>query len=116
MAFRFEALNVWQKAVDTSNEIDPITKRFPVEERYSLSSQLKKAADAVVLNIVEGATGQTVPVFKQFLNIALRPAIEVVAGLFLAKKGNYIPEDLFKKLYEEYELLSKMITRLRNAL
>lgn len=116
MAFRFEELNVWHKAVDASNEIDLITKNFPVEERYSLSSQLKKAADFVVLNIAEGSTGQTIPVFKQFLNIALRSAIEVVAGLFLAKKRNYIAENLFRKLYEDYELLSKMITKLRNSL
>nr|WP_281163383.1 four helix bundle protein [Niabella aurantiaca] len=56
------------------------------------------------------------PVFKQFLNIALRSAIEVVTGLFLSKKRNYITEQLFKKLYEDYELRRKMITKLRNSL
>ncbi|WP_083927743.1 four helix bundle protein [Niabella aurantiaca] len=61
-------------------------------------------------------TGQTIPVFKQFLNIALRSAIEVVTGLFLSKKRNYITEQLFKKLYEDYELRRKMITKLRNSL
>jgi four helix bundle protein len=86
MAFRFEDLKVWHKAVDLSNEIDILSRQFPRIELFSLSSQIKKAADSVVLNIAEGSTGQSLPEFKRFLNIALRSAIEVVACLFLAKK------------------------------
>ena len=86
MAFRFEDLKVWHKAVDLSNEIDMVSRQFPKTELFSLSSQIKKAADSVVLNIAEGSTGQSLPEFKRFLNIALRSAIEVVACLFLAKK------------------------------
>ncbi|HYK56753.1 MAG TPA: four helix bundle protein, partial [Flavisolibacter sp.] len=86
MAFRFEELKVWQKAVDLSNDIDLLVKKFPRTEMYSLSSQVKRAADSVVLNIAEGSTGQSLPEFKRFLNIALRSAIEVVACLFLAIK------------------------------
>lgn len=88
MAFRFEELKVWHIAVDLSNEIDKLVKAFPVEERFSLASQMKRAADSVVLNIAEGSTGQTIPEFKRFLDIALRSAIEVVACLFLAEKRN----------------------------
>jgi len=58
MAFRFEELKVWQMALDLSNEIDLLSKRFPADERFSLSSQIKRAADSVVLNIAEGSTGQ----------------------------------------------------------
>ena len=116
MAFRFEELKVWQKALELSNKIDIMTKGFPKEERYSLSSQIKRAADSVVLNIAEGSTGQTIPEFKSFLNIALRSAIEVVACLFISKSRNYIPEDLFKINYDQYEILCKMITKLRNSM
>ena len=104
MAFRFEDLKVWHKAVDLSNEIDILSRQFPKTELFSLSSQIKKAADSVVLNIAEGSTGQSVHEFKRLLNIALRSAFEVVACLFLAKKRDYINEQLFKKLYDEYEL------------
>ena len=96
MAFKFEELKVWQKALTLSNEIDIMTKRFPKEEMYSLSSQIKRAADSVVLNIAEGSTGQTIPEFKRFLTIALRPATEVVACLFISKARNYIIDDIFK--------------------
>ena len=48
MAFRFEDLKVWQNALSNSNEIDMMVKSFPKEELYSLSSQMKRAADSVV--------------------------------------------------------------------
>lgn len=67
MAFRFEELRVWHIAADLSNEIDLLAKKFPVEERYSLASQMKRAADSVALNIAEGSTGQSIPEFKRFL-------------------------------------------------
>lgn len=116
MAFRFEDLKVWHKAVDLSNEIDLLARKFPKIELYSLCSQIKRAADSVVLNIAEGSTGQSIPEFKRFLDIALRSAVEVVACLFLAKKRNYINEPEFKKHYDEYELLCKMITKLRDSM
>ncbi|MGC4231690.1 MAG: four helix bundle protein [Niabella sp.] len=71
MAFRFKDLKVWHKAAELSNEIDLLARQFPVEERFSLVSQIKRAADSVVLNIAEESTGQSVPEFKRFLNIAL---------------------------------------------
>jgi len=116
MAFRFEELRVWHIAADLSNEIDLLAKTFPVEERFSLASQMKRAADSVVLNIAEGSTGQTVPEFKRFLDIALRSAIEVVACLYLAHKRKYIINDIYQRHYNEYEVLCKMITKLRDSM
>lgn len=103
-------------AADLSNEIDLLAKKFPVEERFSLASQMKRAADSVVLNIAEGSTGQTVPEFKRFLDMALRSAIEVVACLYLAQKRKYITEEIYVRHYNDYELLCKMITKLRDSM
>ncbi|UEG50526.1 four helix bundle protein [Ferruginibacter lapsinanis] len=116
MAFRFEELKVWQLALRLSNEIDLLVKPFPKEELYSLSSQMKRAADSVVLNIAEGSTGQSKPEFKRFLGIGLRSAIEVVSCLFIAQSRKYISEENFKKYYDEYEVLCKMITKLRDSM
>ena len=65
MAFRFEDLEVWKRAIALSNEIDTIAKGFPKIEMFSLVSQIKRAADSV-LNIAEGCTGQSKPEFKRF--------------------------------------------------
>jgi four helix bundle protein len=116
MAFRFETLKVWQNALAHSNEIDLMVKSFPKEELYSLSSQMKRAADSVVLNIAEGSTGQSIPEYKRFLGIALRSAIEVVACLFIAQSRKYINDELFRKHYDSYEILCKMISKLRDSM
>jgi four helix bundle protein len=116
MAFRFEDLRVWRDALRLCNEIDLLTETFPKKELYSLSSQIKRAADSVVLNIAEGSTGQSIPEYKRFLRIALRSAIEVVACLFIGNTRKYIPQDIFTKYYNEYEILSKMITKLINSM
>lgn len=116
MAFRFEDLQVWQKAMDLDEQINQLTKTFPKEEIYILTSQIKRAADSVVLNIAEGSTGQSKAVFKVFLGYSLRSAIEVVSCLFIAKRRDYIKEDNFKDLYRDYEVLVKMITALRNSI
>jgi four helix bundle protein len=116
MAFRFEDLQVWHKALDLGEQISDLTKQFPKDEVYVLTSQMKRAADSVVLNIAEGSTGQSKAVFKVFLGYALRSAIEVVSSLFVAKRRKYIKDPEFKILYDEYETLVKMITALRNSI
>lgn len=116
MAFRFEELKIWKLAFELSNQIDLLTHDFPKNELYSLSNQMKRAADSVVLNIAEGSTGQTVPEFKRFLGMALRSGIEVVSCLFMAHARHYITEDQFRKYYMEYETLVKMITKFRDSL
>jgi four helix bundle protein len=116
MSFRFEELTIWQKAFKLCNDIDLIVQSFPKKELFSLSSQIKRAADSIVLNIAEGSTGQTKPEFKRFLNIALRSAVEVVACSMIAKERKYIAEDQFRILYDEYEILCRMITKFRNSL
>ncbi len=66
MAFKFENLQVWQKALDLTDEISNLAKNsFPKDELFILTSQIKRAADSVVLNIAEGCTGQTNAVFKK---------------------------------------------------
>lgn len=116
MPFKFENLKIWQKAFDLSDEIHLAALKFPKIELFSLASQIKRAADSVVLNICEGSTGLSNAEFARFLNISLRSAIEVAGCLMLAKKRNYIDEENFKKLYDEYEHLCRMITKFRDSL
>ena len=97
MPFKFESLKIWNKALDLSVEADELAKAFPKYEMFNLCSQLRRAADSVVLNIAEGCTGQTNPEFKRFLDYSLRSGIEVVSCLFIARKKNYINENEFQK-------------------
>jgi four helix bundle protein len=116
MAFKFEKLLVWQKAVDLSELVDQVSKKFPKEELYILTSQVKRAADSIALNIAEGSTGQSNAEFNRFLGIALRSNIEVVSCIYLAKRRNIISEEDFNKIYSNCEEILVMINGLRKAL
>jgi four helix bundle protein len=116
MAFKFEKLKVWQKALDLAGEIDKMTKTFPKEEIYVLTSQVKRAADSISMNIAEGSTGQSNPEFKKFLGYALRSDIEVVNCLHLAIRRGYINEEIFQKHYQSCEQILIMISALIKSL
>lgn len=116
MAFKFEKLKVWQKALDLADGIDKMTKNFPREEVYVLTSQMKRAADSISMNIAEGSTGQSKPEFKKFLRYSLRSDIEVVNCLHLTIRRGYITEDIFKKNYQACEEILIMISALIKSL
>lgn len=116
MGFKFEKLKVWQRAIDFSTEIHSLTRRFPKEELYILTSQIKRAADSVVLNIAEGSTGQTNAEFKQFIGYAIRSAIEVVTCLYIGRNRKIISVNDFDKYYAEAEEIIKMLQGLRNSI
>ena len=101
MAFKFESLKVWHLALDLADEVDILAQSFPKHELYSLSSQIRRAANSVSLNIVEGSTGLTNAEFKRFLIIANRSALEVVGCLYLAKRRKYFGEEKFTFLYNK---------------
>jgi four helix bundle protein len=116
MAFKFGKLNIWQLSLELTDEVDLLAKSFPFHELYSLSSQMRRAANSVSLNIVEGSTGLSNREFKRFLQIANRSALEVVGCFFLAKRRGYLNDQLFSKLYNQAEVLVKKIQALINSL
>jgi four helix bundle protein len=116
MAFKFEKLIVWQKALELSSVVHEVALKFPKDELYILASQIKRASDSVSLNIAEGSTGQTNPEFNRFLGMAMRSDIEVVGCIHIAKKRNIISNDDFDRIYKMCEEILVMIGALRNSL
>jgi four helix bundle protein len=116
MAFKFENLTVWQRAIELTGSVDDLTKSFPKEELYVLTTQIKRAADSIALNIAEGSTGQSNKEFGRFLGMAIRSGIEVVSCLYIAKRRNIIEESIFHKLYSQTEGLIIGIQALRKSL
>jgi len=116
MAFKFESLNVWQKALDLTFEVHSVSRKFPKDELYILTSQIKRAADSVCLNLAEGSTGQSDPEYCRFVSLALRSNIEVVGCIFIAQKRSIIASEDFEKIYSKCEEIHKMIIGLRNSL
>ena len=90
--FIFGKLVIWQKAMEYGVSIYLLSFKFPKEEIYNLSSQIRRAVDSIALNISEGSIGQTNPEFKKFIGFSIRSLAEVVTCLHKASKRNYISE------------------------
>lgn len=116
MSLKFEKLEVWKKSINLSLYVHELTRGFPKEELYILSSQIKRAADSIALNIAEGSTGQSNAEFRQFIGYAIRSAVEVVSCLHLGTKREIITKNDFERLYAKCEEVIKMLQGLRNSL
>jgi four helix bundle protein len=116
MAFKFEKLEVWKESVELSGLVHEVSLKFPKDELYVLSSQIKRAADSVSLNIAEGSTGQSNLEFKKFLGYSIRSGIEVIGCIYLAKKRRIISEQDFKLVYETTDRLIARIQALRKSI
>jgi four helix bundle protein len=116
MAFKFENLKVWQKAVELSGDVSGSVKKFPKDDLFILTSQIKPATDSISLNIAEGSTGQSNPDFRKFPGYSLRSAIEVVGCIFIAKRRQFFTYDEFSYYYIKLTDLIKGVQALRNSL
>lgn len=116
MSFKFENLIIWQKAMDYGESIFELSRQFPKGELYNLTSQIRRAADSVALNISEGSIGQTDLEFKRFIGMAIRSLAEVVTCLHKASRRKYISEEEFKDHYEYAFNLMNMMNAFKNKI
>ncbi|WP_242204562.1 four helix bundle protein [Aestuariivivens insulae] len=114
MKFKFEDLIIWQKAMDLGEDMNVLASKLPKEELYNLSSQLRRAADSIALNISEGSILQSVAENRKFLGYAIRSIAEVVTCLHKAKRRNYIPKEEFFKYYNDCFDIMNMTIAFRN--
>src|SRR5690606_35660521 len=86
-------LEVWKKSIELVTEIYQVTKNFPKEEIYGLTSQIRRSAVSVPSNIAEGAARQFNKEYIQFLYIALGSLMELDTQLIIAKNNDFIDEE-----------------------
>ena len=110
MKFKFENLIIWQKAMDYGESIFEISKKFPSDEIYNLTSQIRRAVDSIALNISEGSIGQSNLEQKRFVGLATRSLAEVITCLHKARRRNYVSESVFISHYDlGFELMNMML-------
>ena len=96
--------------MDFGESINTMAYKFPKEEIFNLSSQMRRAVDSIALNISEGSIGQTNLEFKKFMGYSIRSLAEVVTCLHKAKRREYISEEEFLRLYEfAFNLMNMMV-------
>lgn len=105
----FQDIKVWQKAHVLVIEIYKITVRFPSDEKYGLSSQIRRAMVSVASNIVEGFKRKSVKDRVHFYNVADASLEEVKYQLLVARDLKYINEISYCDLINSAEEVSKML-------
>ena len=110
-------LEVYQLAFDTAMEIFEISQNFPVEEKYSLTDQIRRSSRSVCTNLAEGWRKRRYKaVFINKLSDAEQEAAETQTWLEFALMCNYINKQIFEKLDDKYEhIFAMLITMERRA-
>lgn len=108
----FEKLEVWQKSHQFVLSVYKITKLFPKEELYALTSQLRRSASSVPANIVEGNEKKSTKEYIQFLYTAKSSLAETKYHLLLAQDLRYINKITFDELLIKINEIGKMLNGL----
>jgi four helix bundle protein len=113
---RFKNLRVYEKALDYSFDVRQCVRKFPKEEMFGLTSQWRRAADSIVLNIAEGAGNTSKLEYARFLDIAIRSGFECLACLDIAIRSEYVNQLDYNKLSSQTNELIAMLDGLKKAI
>lgn len=107
----YEKLSVWQKSMDLVESVYRITEKFPKEELYGLTSQMRRCAVSIPSNIAEGSHRKTNKDFCQFLAISSGSAAELQTQIKIAKRLGFSRTSV-----SEYERVEALIVEVRKML
>ncbi|MCF8011408.1 MAG: four helix bundle protein [Clostridiales bacterium] len=102
-------LIVWQKSHELVLKIYEITKNFPKDEIYGLTSQIRRASVSIPSNIVEGKARGSNKEYKRFLLMARGSLEEAKYQLLLAKDLMYIDEEIYKKIFDKMNEVGRLL-------
>ncbi len=115
-AFYFRKLEVYQNAKKLSRYVCSLIKKFPIEERFDLCSQLRRAVMSIPINIAEGFGRFSAKEKAHFIEIAFGSSTEVLCELEIALDEHYINEEEFQEAEAQLILISKQLSRLRSSI
>jgi len=107
-----EKLDVCKKAIDFVVAVYKATERFPKEERFGLTSQIRRAAVSIPANIAEGAGRKSYKEFAYFLSNSQGSTSEVETELLIASKLSYVEETSYLALRSSLDEIGRMLTGL----
>jgi len=113
----YRDLIVWQRAVELVEVVYRLTEGFPNDERFGLTSQIRRAVVSVASNIAEGKSRGTRKEYRQFLIVAFGSGAEIETQLIIAKKLRFADHERFQKaemlLNEVMKMLRTLIMHLK---
>jgi four helix bundle protein len=112
----YRDLTVWQTGMDIAVRVYEITRDFPADEKFGLTSQLRRAAASVPANIAEGHARSTTKDYLRFVAIAIGSLAETSTFIELAGRLEYGDVDELRKLYEMTTEERRMLRSLQKSL
>ena len=110
--FSFEKLIAWQKARELASEIYKITKFFPKEEHFGLTSQMRRCAVSIASNLAEGSGRNSMKDKARFTEIAFGSALELLNQLILSFDFEYFEEQKYIEIREKITEVTVLINGL----
>ena len=114
--FNFEKLDVWQEAIVFADLVYDVTATFPNDERFGLTSQMRRAAISISSNLAEGSSRASRIDFGRFVEIAAGSLFEVLSQATIALRRKMIGRNEYNQIYAAAEKQSKMLSGLRKSL
>jgi four helix bundle protein len=112
----YRELKIWQRSMDFVVKVYEVSAGFPKDERYGLTSQLRRCAVSVPSNISEGAGRGTNNQFKRFLEYSMGSINEAQTQIELGHRVNYLLKEVYEQLINEALQIYKMILGFYNSL
>ncbi len=116
MAHSYRDLVAWQKSIRWVAEIYRVTKKFPQDERFGLTSQLRRAAVSVPSNIAEGQARLSAADFRRFLGQARGSLVEVETQLAIAKELGYLDQSTAGALNQQTSEVARILNGLLTSI
>lgn len=113
---KLEDLKIWKKAMDIAEETYLLSANFPKEERYGLTSQIRRSAVSLPSNIAEGAGRNTKKEFNNFLGIANGSSYELFTQLILSHRLKLVEKNQVEPILAEVIEVQKMNYALMKSL
>jgi four helix bundle protein len=112
----YRKLRIWTISMELTQKIYELTKKFPTEEKYGLTSQIRRSSLSVPSNIAEGAGRNGRKEFNNFLGIAMGSLFELDTQVELSFNFKYIPFDSYNETLNKIDQLKKMIYHFQKKL
>lgn len=113
---QYRKLDVWKKSIELAVDIYAQTRNFPSEEKFGLTSQIRRSAISVPSNIAEGAGRKSNKEFCHFLNIAYGSSCELDTQLLISMNLGFIKDQELEILTNKITEVQKMIYKLNQKL
>jgi len=106
--------DVWQKAHQLTLDVYDLTRAFPADERFGLTTQMRRAMVSVESNVAEGSGRTSEKDFSRFLDIAIGSANEVECQARIARDLGYVTEEAYRRVTQRLGMVRRDLVAFRN--